>query len=383
MESSKIEMMYDKAKPFLGVIFLQFGYSGMAIIGKFALNQGMSHYTLVVYRHALAAAVIAPFAFFLDRKVRPPMTISTFIKILLLGLLEPVIDQNLYYMGMKNTTATFTAAMCNILPAITFIMAWICRLEKVNLRKLHSQAKVVGTIATVGGAMFMTLMRGPVLDLPWTSSSHHHQSSSANSTVHDQQNPIKGALMISTGCICWACFFILQAITLKAYPAQLSLSAWICSAGMVEGAILALVMERGNASIWVLKWDATLLAVLYGGIINSGVGYFIQGAVMKERGPVFVTSFNPLCMVIVAIMGSFILSEQMYLGRIIGAIIIVSGLYLVVWGKSKDQSPPKSNGDQRLPDQQPMAVKNNSTGNTSPGFVAVEIAKEMPSNEPI
>jgi len=36
---------------------------------------------------------------------------------------------------------------------------------------------------------------------------------------------------------------------------------------------------------------------------------------MKTRGPVFVTAFNPFCMVIVAIMGYFLLAEQMFLGR--------------------------------------------------------------------
>ncbi|KOM40601.1 hypothetical protein LR48_Vigan04g079900 [Vigna angularis] len=72
------------------------------------------------------------------------------------------------------------------------------------------------------------------------------------------------------------------------------------------------------------------------GIVCSGMAYYIQGVVMKDRGPVFVTTFNPLCMVIVAIMGSLFLPEQMYLGRAIGAIVIIVGLYLVVWGKSKD-----------------------------------------------
>ncbi|KAI9157264.1 hypothetical protein LWI28_019500 [Acer negundo] len=56
------------------------------------------------------------------------MTFSIFFKIALLGLLEPTLDQNLYYTGMKYTTATFTAAMCNILPAFAFILAWIFRI---------------------------------------------------------------------------------------------------------------------------------------------------------------------------------------------------------------------------------------------------------------
>lgn len=51
------------------------------------------------------------------------------------------------------------------------------------------------------------------------------------------------------------------------------------------------------------------------GIICSGVAYYIAGIVMKKKGPVFVTSFNPLTMVIVAVMGSFIFAEELDLGK--------------------------------------------------------------------
>ncbi|OIW11227.1 hypothetical protein TanjilG_28318 [Lupinus angustifolius] len=132
-----------------------------------------------------------------------------------------------------------------------------------------------------------------------------------------------------------------ESITLEAYPSELSLTAWICLLGTVEGGIVALVMERGNPSIWSLTWDTRLLAAMYSGVVCSGLAYYIQGVVMRTRGPVFVTAFSPLCMVIVAILGSFILAEQMFLGRVIGAIIIIFGLYLVVWGKSKDYNSPR------------------------------------------
>ena len=41
---------------------------------------------------------------------------------------RPVLDQNLYYVGLKLTSATFTSATVNILPAVTFIMALVFRL---------------------------------------------------------------------------------------------------------------------------------------------------------------------------------------------------------------------------------------------------------------
>ncbi|XP_020959145.1 WAT1-related protein At2g37460-like isoform X3 [Arachis ipaensis] len=104
MESSS--NWYERSKPFIAVTFLQFGFAGMDVLSKAAMNKGMSNYVLVVYRHLVAFFAIAPFALFLDK---------------------PVIDQNLYFLGMKYTTATFAAAMTNMLPAITFFMACILR----------------------------------------------------------------------------------------------------------------------------------------------------------------------------------------------------------------------------------------------------------------
>lgn len=58
-----------RIKPFAAVIFLQVGLAGMDVFSKVALNQGMSSYVYVVYRHVVATVAVAPFAFFLDRFV--------------------------------------------------------------------------------------------------------------------------------------------------------------------------------------------------------------------------------------------------------------------------------------------------------------------------
>ncbi|CAL5193947.1 unnamed protein product [Lathyrus oleraceus] len=330
---------FDRMKPFIAVVFLQFGYAGMDVLSKAALNKGMSNYVLVVYRHVVAFVVIAPFALILEKKVRPKMTFSIFMKLVALSTLEPVIDQNLYFLGMKYTTATFAVAMYNILPAITFVMACIFKLEKIKMKSVHSQAKVVGTLATVAGAMVMTLLRGPILNIFGT---HGNSAEIQHSSGANLQHAIKGSIMITIGCFSCAGFMILQTITLETYPAELSLTAWICLLGTVEGGIVALIVERNDYSVWSLNWDTKLLAAVYSGIVCSGMAYYIQGAVMRYRGPVFVTTFNPLSMVIVAIMSSILLGEKIFLGRVIGAVVIIFGLYLVVWGKSKDYDTPSS-----------------------------------------
>lgn len=340
-----------KAKPYLAMVSLQFGYAGMYIITLVSLNHGMNHYVLAVYRHVVATLLIAPFAFVLERKIRPKLTLPIFLRIMALGFLEPVLDQNLYYVGMKSTSATFASATVNILPAITFIMALAFRLEKVNVKKIQSLAKVIGTAVTVGGAMVMTLYKGPIVDFMRSGGTSHPHAGGDGPHQSTNQHWVTGTLMLLASCCGWSGFFILQSFTLKKYPAELSLTALICLMGSVEGAAVTLVMEC-NMNVWRIGWDSRLLAAVYSGVVCSGIAYYVQGVVIKERGPVFITSFSPLCMIITAALGAIVLAETIHLGSIIGAIFIVCGLYIVVWGKSKERQAESTTAlmpDEKVP----------------------------------
>ncbi|GMH29422.1 hypothetical protein Nepgr_031265 [Nepenthes gracilis] len=321
----------EKSKCYIAMICLQFGYAGMNIITKVSLNRGMSHYVLVVYRHAFATAAIAPFALVLERKTRPKMTFPIFMQIFVLGLLGPVIDQNFYYAGLKFTSPTFSCAMSNMLPAMTFVMAVVCRMEKVDIRKVRCQAKVVGTMVTVVGAMLMTMYKGHVINMIW--SEHMHPRASAPAST--DKDWFKGSILLVFATLAWASFFILQAITLRRYSAPLSLTSLVCFMGTLQSIAVTIVMEH-KASVWTIGWDMNLLAAAYAGIVSSSIAYYVQGLVMEKRGPVFVTAFSPLMMIIVAIMGSFILAENIYVGGVMGAVLIVIGLYSVLWGKYKE-----------------------------------------------
>ncbi|KAJ6912489.1 WAT1-related protein [Populus alba x Populus x berolinensis] len=346
--------VFQRCKPYIAMISLQFGYAGMNIITKVSLNRGMSHYVLVVYRHAFATAVIAPFAIILERKVRPKITFPIFMQMFVLGLLGPVIDQNFYYAGLKFTSPTFSCAMSNMLPAMTFVMAVLCRMEIVDIKKVRCQAKVIGTIVTVAGAMFMTLYKGQAINMMWSSKHVSSQTSSATATTGSADKDwLMGSILLIIATLAWASFFILQAVTLRRYSAQLSLTTIVCFLGTLQSIAVTFVMEH-KPSAWTIGWDMNLLAAAYAGIVSSSIAYYVQGLVMQKRGPVFVTAFSPLMMIIVAIMGSFILAENIYVGGVLGAILIVAGLYAVLWGKYKEHKekeaetipePIKENGE--------------------------------------
>ncbi|ONK63666.1 uncharacterized protein A4U43_C07F17630 [Asparagus officinalis] len=333
--------LFQLCKPYIAMISLQFGYAGMNIITKVSLNRGMSHYVLVVYRHAFATLSIAPFALILERKVRPKITFSLFMQIFVLGLLGPVIDQNFYYAGLKFTSPTFSCAMSNMLPAMTFMMAVIFRMEKINLKKVIYQTKVVGTLVTVAGAMLMTLYKGPIVEMVWSKYVHLHQSPVSTSSESANKDWFLGSIFLIIATLAWASLFILQTHTLKSFSsAPLSLTTLICFMGTLQAIAVTLVMEH-KPSAWKVGLDMNLLAAAYAGIVTSSIAYYVQGLVIQQRGPVFASAFSPLMMIIVAIMGSFILAEKIYLGGVLGSILIVAGLYSVLWGKYRENKEKK------------------------------------------
>lgn len=328
--------LIQNSKPYFAMISLQFGYAGMNIITKVSLNHGMSHYVLVVYRHAIATAVIAPFAFLFERKGQPRITFPVFMQLFILGLLGPVIDQNFYYAGLKFTSPTFSCAMSNMLPAMTFVMALLFRMEKIDLKKVRCQAKIAGTMVTVSGAMMMTLYKGPIVEMVWTKHVHPHNSTASTSGQISDKDWFKGSILLIIATFAWASLFVLQTRALKTYKNhQLSLTTLVCFIGTLQAIAVTFVMEH-KASVWRIGWDMNLLAAAYAGIVTSSISYYVQGLVIKKRGPVFATAFSPLMMIIVAIMGCFILSEKIFLGGVIGAVLIVIGLYSVLWGKHKE-----------------------------------------------
>ncbi|XP_050230769.1 WAT1-related protein At5g07050 [Mercurialis annua] len=358
----------ETSKPYFAMISLQFGYAGMNIITKVSLNRGMSHYVLVVYRHAIATAVIAPFALFFERKKQPRITFPIFVQLFVLGLLGPVIDQNFYYAGLKYTSPTFSCAMSNMLPAMTFVMAVIFRMEILDMKKIRCQAKLVGTVITVAGAMLMTLYKGPILEMFWSKYIHPRKSYVTDTNGTTDKDWLKGSILLIIATLAWASLFVLQTKALKTYKNhQLSLTTLVCFFGTIQAIGVTFAMEH-KPSAWQIGWDMNLLAAAYAGIVTSSISYYVQGLVIKKKGPVFATAFSPLMMIVVAVMGSFILAEKIFLGGVLGGVLIVIGLYAVLWGKQKERMEQDSDEEMIL---DPVKAHDNS----------ILITKDIEANE--
>ena len=85
-------------------------------------------------------------------------------------------------------------------------------MEKLDMKKVRCQAKLIGTIVTVAGAMLMTLYKGSVINFFWTDHLHHLQTSSPSpaAAASSDKDWLKGSILLIVATFAWASFFILQ-----------------------------------------------------------------------------------------------------------------------------------------------------------------------------
>ncbi|MCI03044.1 WAT1-related protein, partial [Trifolium medium] len=83
-----------------------------------------------------------------------------------------------------------------------------------------------------------------------------------NTTDSGEKDWFKGSVLLIIATFAWASFFILQAVTLRQYSAQLSLTAIVCFLGTLQSIAVTYVMEH-NPNVWNIGWDMNLLAAAY------------------------------------------------------------------------------------------------------------------------
>ncbi|KZV16561.1 hypothetical protein F511_11393 [Dorcoceras hygrometricum] len=321
-----------KRNPYVVVVFMQFAYSGMALLSKAAIAQGMNPYVFVAYRQAFATVALAPFAYFLERKEADPLPYPVIGKIFLISLIGSTLSMNLYSYAINYVSATFASASINTIPALTFVMSVLFRVESFSVTRVHGMAKVVGTLISVSGAVVFALVKGPQVNfMKWSSKDTHP----ASSVISAKGKLIEGCLLMILANAAWAWWLVMQAPLVKRYPAKFRLTLLQSLFSCIQSFVWAMAIEW-NLSSWKLQWDLNLISVAYCGIVVTGLVYWLQLSAVESKGPLFTASFTPLALIITAFISALVWKEILHLGSICGGILLVGGLYCVLWGKNKE-----------------------------------------------
>ncbi|XP_022862128.1 WAT1-related protein At4g01440-like isoform X2 [Olea europaea var. sylvestris] len=319
--------------PVFIMIAIDLAFAISNILLKKVVTDGMDHLVFITYRQSISTIFLSPLAFFLERKSRPKLTSSILCHLFLSAIAGASLTQYLFLVGIEYTSATFACAFVNMVPVVTFLMALPFRLESINLKYSSGRAKVIGTLVCLGGAILLTVYRGIPL-VHFSGSQHVTQSIKLSSSKRSERWTI-GSLAMLAGTFLWSSWFLLQANIGNRYPCQYSSTAIMTFFSAVQSALFSLSINR-NHSIWYLDRKTDIIAVIYAGMVGSGLCIVGMSWCVKKRGPVFTAAFSPLVQIMAAMFDVPILHEQLHLGSLIGSITVMAGLYMLLWGKNKE-----------------------------------------------
>lgn len=81
----------------------------------------------------------------------------------------------------------------------------------------------------------------------------------------------------------------------------------------IECLIIAAATNR-NLADWSLRSPIRLISALYTGIVCSALAFLLVTWSVQQKGPLYVSVFSPMLLVIVAILSWAILGEKLVVG---------------------------------------------------------------------
>ncbi|RDY08721.1 WAT1-related protein, partial [Mucuna pruriens] len=302
-------------------------------VSKAAMKKGMNDCVLVMYSNAFAAFFILPLTLIFYRKrALPPLTYHIVGLLFLNGLISCSV-QMLRFFGIGYSSPTLASAMSDLIPAFTFLLAIVCRMEKLNWKANSTRAKSIGTFVSISGALIISLYKGQAII-----NNHPSNKLTPKMLVSSEQfDWIIGAVFLAAHSFILSFLFILQTWIIQNYPAELVVVLTRSTIVSLLSVPASLISEKDPKALR-LGFDVQLLAIGCTAIFSVSFRTVTHMWVMRRKGPVYVAMFKPIGIVFAVILGITFLGDSLYLGSVIGAAVVVIGFYAVIWGKSQEKA---------------------------------------------
>ncbi|KAI3926087.1 hypothetical protein MKW98_028223 [Papaver atlanticum] len=282
------------------------------------------------YRQIFATIILAPFASFFGRKSMPTITKYIALQMFLCSFFGGTLHQVLYFAGLEHTTPTIACALLNLSPAITFLLAIPFLMETIAIKTNQGKAKLIGTIICVGGAMVMSFYKGSLINIGTSNLHWRYAVKVLGNKPANESNNFQGPVLVLLGVTAWSVCFL----------APYTTATVMCGMASIQCLVIGVLIEGRSVEAWSLASPIRAGACLY--TFSSSLQFVAISWCISKRGPLYVSMFNPLALIVVAALGWVMIDEKLYVGSAVGAVLTVIGLYGVLWGKNQELKNQKN-----------------------------------------
>jgi drug/metabolite transporter (DMT)-like permease len=290
--------MNSNLKAYLMLTFCAFFWSGNFIVGKFATLYEVPPLTLNFFRWIIVWIILIPFT---ARNIFKNIKIikENFYSLLLMSITSISIFNSVVYYSLNFTHVLNGALMISTIPVIIIFISFIFRVEKINLNQ------ILGLILSIAGVIII------ITQLEFAR------------LVHLNLN--KGDLWLLVAMLSWAIYSTMLK-THKTGLKYLSFMTVIVSIGLIF-LFPQFLFELSNHQ--VIKFNIPVILITGYVIFFAGIGsYILWNKAVVIVGPNKAGIFLHLMPVFSSFMAIFLLNEKLMNFHIIGAIIIIIGIYL-------------------------------------------------------
>jgi drug/metabolite transporter (DMT)-like permease len=285
-------------KAYLMLILCAFFWSGNFIVGKFATLYEVPPLTLNFFRWLIVWIILIPFTF---RDILKNIKVikKNFYPILLMSITSISIFNSVVYYSLNFTQVLNGALMISIIPVLIVFISFIFKTEKINFSQIFGLLlSITGVLTIITRLDFAKLIN---LDLN------------------------KGDLWLLVAMLSWAIYSTML-ITHKTGLKYLSFMTAIVSIGLIF-LFPQFLFELSNHQ--VIKFNIPFILITSYVVFFAGLGsYILWNKAVVIVGPNKAGIFLHLMPVFSSFMAIFLLNEKLMNFHIIGAIIIIIGIYL-------------------------------------------------------
>ena len=224
--------------------------------------------------------------------------------------------------GLELTSPVVAAGMQPAVPVLTSLLAVALGSERISFRRRDGWAKLYGAGLVVAGAMVTARREGGLV------------GGVGSEAQEEERRRALGMACLLANCTCMAAYLTLQESLLQRYarPMRITLLSYAFGAAML---VAALALGAGGAETehrWTLPAHARV-AVVYAGVVASGVNYVLLAWGNQQLGPALVSLYLPLQPLAAAILSTLAFGTPMGSGVLLGGGLIAGGLGCVAWGR--------------------------------------------------